>query len=125
MGDLFSPGLIGEELVDGTYHPLDVYTDESGALRGHSPTLGLDLCVRDDNELRLFDPADGTWLLRSRDKSRVISEQREALREQAAEIERASRPDGDPTAVNADSPSHPCLAMKSLTMLLNSPGVSK
>ena len=88
MGDLFSPGLIGEELVDGTYHPLDVYTDESGALRGHSPTLGLDLCVRDDNELRLFDPADGTWLLRSRDKSRVISEQREALREQTAEIER-------------------------------------
>ncbi len=88
MGNLFSPGLIGEELVDGTYHALDVHADESGALRGHSPTLGLDLCVRGDNELRLFDPADGTWLLRSRDKSRVIDEQDEALREQAAEIER-------------------------------------
>ncbi len=88
MGNLFSPGLIGEELVDGTYRPLDVSEDESGGLRGHSPTLGLDLCVRDDNELRLLDPADGTWLLRSRDKSRVISEQDEALREQAAEIER-------------------------------------
>ena len=81
MGDLFSPGLIGERLVDGTYRSLDVRTDESGVLRGHSPTLGLDLCVRDNNELRLFDPADGTWLLRSRDKSRVIDEQ-------AAEIER-------------------------------------
>ena len=81
MGDLFSPGLIGEQLVDGTYRPLDVRTDETGALRGRSPTLGLDLCVRDGNELRLFDPADGTWLLRSRDKSRVINEQ-------AAEIER-------------------------------------
>ena len=29
MGNLFSPGLIGEELVDGTYHPLDVHADES------------------------------------------------------------------------------------------------
>ena len=81
MGDLFSPGLIGEQLVDGTYRSLDVRSDESGALRGHSPALGLDLCVRDHNELRLFDPSDGTWLLRSRDKSRVIDEQ-------AAEIQR-------------------------------------
>ena len=81
MGNLFSPGLIGEVLVDGTYHPLEVRADESGALRGHSPTLGVDLYVRDDNQLRLFDPADETWLLRSRDKSRVISEQ-------AVEIER-------------------------------------
>ena len=88
MGGLFSPGLIGERLVDGAYRSLDVHTDDSGDLRGHSPSLGLDLCVRENNELRLFDPADGTWLLRSRDKSAVISEQRDALREQAAEIER-------------------------------------
>ena len=80
--------MIGEELVVGTYRSLGVHTDETGALRGHIPTLGLDLCIRGGNELRLFNPADGTWLLRSWDKSRVISEQRDALREQAAEIER-------------------------------------
>ena len=63
LGDQFSPVLIGERLVDGEYQRIDVYADESGILRGYSPTLGLDLCVIENGELRLYDPVGREWLL--------------------------------------------------------------
>ena len=54
--------LIGERLVNGEYEPIAVETDADGILRGHSDVLGLDLCVRGDLDLRLYDPAQGEWL---------------------------------------------------------------
>ncbi len=97
----FSPELVGEYLADGEYRALDVYTDADGVLRGHSPVLGLDLCVR-DGMLRLYDPAAGEWLLNHgeqaialvekdvviREQADSLAEKDAALIEQAAELER-------------------------------------
>ena len=58
----FNPPLIGERLVDGEYRPIEVTTDADGILRGHSPVLGLDLCVLPGGLLRFYDPERGQWL---------------------------------------------------------------
>ncbi|MCY3637577.1 MAG: Uma2 family endonuclease, partial [Chloroflexi bacterium] len=60
-GECFNPALIGERLVNGEYRPIDV-TDDDGILRGRSDVLSLDICVRDELELRLYDPVRGEWL---------------------------------------------------------------
>ena len=52
----------GDMLVDGQYEPIPVDRDRDGVIRGHSPTLGLDLCW-DDRRLRFYDPAKGEYLL--------------------------------------------------------------
>ena len=52
----------GDVLVAGEYDPIPVDRDSNGVLRGHSPTLGLDLCW-DDGCLRFYDPAKGEYLL--------------------------------------------------------------
>ena len=52
----------GDMLVDGQYEPISVDRDRDGVIRGHSPTLGLDLCW-DDRRLRFYDPAKGEYLL--------------------------------------------------------------
>lgn len=58
----FNPPLVGERLVDGEYRPIEVTTDADGILRGHSPVLGLDLCVLPGGLLRFYDPERGQWL---------------------------------------------------------------
>ena len=63
QGEFPMPPLIGERLVNGVYVPIDVTRDESGILRGYSPTLGLELCVTADGELRLYDPDRREWRL--------------------------------------------------------------
>ena len=54
--------LIGERLVNGVYEQIAIETDADGILRGHSAVLELDLCVRGELELRLYDPSTGEWL---------------------------------------------------------------
>ena len=88
-GDLLPSALIGERLVDGEYRPLSVYTDGSGRMLGHSPVLGLDMCVRNSFELRLYDPAAERWLLSPDEKETTLREQAVALREKAAELREA------------------------------------
>ena len=61
-GSYYPVPLIGERLVSGEYEPIAVETDANGILRGHSDVLGLDLCVRAEFQLRLYDPATGEWL---------------------------------------------------------------
>ena len=77
-GAHYSLPLIGERLVNGEYQPIEVGTDADGILRGHSDVLGLDLCVRAELELRLYNPTTGEWL-RSHQESedeRIAAEQR-------------------------------------------------
>ena len=62
LGECFTPPLMGEMLVEGEYQPIQIETDTVGILRGYSATLGLDVCVRPDGELRLHDPVAGEWL---------------------------------------------------------------
>ena len=81
--------LIGERLVDGEYRPMSVYTDGSGYLRGHSQVLGLDICVRDGSDLRLYDPSAEQWLLSPDEKETALQEQSDELREKADELREA------------------------------------
>ena len=94
-GKHFREVLIGERLVDGEYVRMEVRRGADGTLRGRSDFLGLDLCVRPDGQIRLYDPAAGEWLL---SHGEAVSEREEAareldianaaLRESNAEIER-------------------------------------
>ena len=81
-GRYFREVLIGERLVNGEYVPLEVRRGADGMLRGHSEFLGLDLCVRPDGQIRLYDPAAGEWL-------RSHSEAEEAARERDIAARRA------------------------------------
>jgi len=62
VGNLFEPRLIGERLVDGEYRRMYVAMDASGILRWYSAVLGLDMCVLDNGEFRLYDPIKREWL---------------------------------------------------------------
>ena len=87
-GKYFREVLIGERLVNGEYVPLEVRRGADGMLRGRSDFLRLDLCVRPDGQIRLYDPAAGEWLS-SHDEA--VSERdmaNAALIEANAEIER-------------------------------------
>ena len=41
---------------------MEVCRDADGTLRGYSDFLRLDICVRPDGLIRLYDPASGEWL---------------------------------------------------------------
>ena len=73
-GDYFSPPLVGELLEDGQYTGMPLATDDEGILRGHSPVLGLELCVMPDGNLRFYDPV-------SRQRLRTHGESEAAERE--------------------------------------------
>ena len=88
LRECFDPPLAGERLVDGAYEPIDVAQDADGILRGYSPLLGLDICVRDDL-LRLYDPVNGDWL-RNLSESETARASAEEARAQAEATLRAT-----------------------------------
>ncbi len=89
-GECFNPPLAGEVLVDGQYRPIPVEEDSSGILRAHSVMLGLDICVRPDGELRLYDPVADEWL-RNLDESENA---REAAEDRVRQLEALLRQHG-------------------------------
>ena len=118
-GAYFPVPLVGERLVNDEYEPIEVDTDADGILRGHSDVLGLDICVREGSEeiegrmlpeLRLYDPAQGEWLLSHREseverlaaqeRASVAQERAAAAEERIRELEAQMRlhgiaPEGD------------------------------
>ena len=80
-GKLFSPALEGDRLVDGRYQAIQVGEDDAGVLRGHSNMLELDVCVRPELELKLYDPSAGTWLLNLVETSDALEQTQDALSE--------------------------------------------
>ena len=60
-GELYGQLLAGEYLADGAYIAFEVSTEPSGAMRGYSPTLGLDLWATDER-LWFRNPANGEFL---------------------------------------------------------------
>ena len=80
--------LIGERLVNGEYVRMEVRRDADGTLRGYSDLLKLDLCVRPDGRIRLYDPAAGEWLSSHDEAVDERDIANAALRERDAEIER-------------------------------------
>ena len=84
-GSYFAPPLIGERLEGGEYAEMPVAAGGDGILRGHSPVLGLDLCVLPDGNLRFHDPASGQWLRTLHDAENALRAEQAAR--QAAEDE--------------------------------------
>ena len=84
-GELFTPTLEGDQLVGNDYQPIPIASDDAGILRGYSAVLGLDVCVRPELELRLYDSSTDEWL-------RNLDEAEDALaeseRQNAAQAER-------------------------------------
>ena len=62
-GELFTPPLAWERLVDGAYQAMPLSTGSDGTLWAHSAVLGLDVCAREDLTLQLYDPVGGQWLI--------------------------------------------------------------
>ncbi|MYC34959.1 MAG: Uma2 family endonuclease [Chloroflexi bacterium] len=96
-GKLFTPALEGDRLVDAAYRPIQIAADDDGVLRGHSEVLGLDVCVRPELELRLYDPATGTWLRNLNEAEAALAEstrQNEAQTARIHELEALMRQQG-------------------------------
>ena len=62
-GELYGQLLAGEYLADGAYIPFEMHHERSGAMWGHSPTLGLDLWADGNaDRLRFRNPSNGEFL---------------------------------------------------------------
>ena len=88
-GDHFTPPLIMETLDGTEYREQPLTTDADGNLRGHSAVLGLDFCVSPEQQLRLYDPAAGEWLLthqESEDARRAEADARRAAEDEIARL---------------------------------------
>ena len=96
-GDLYGYALSRDVLVDGVYHPIDLYTEDDGTIWDYSAVLDLCICwnpawdwdVDDESHLRFYDRNTGRYLC---DISLVEAERDEAVagREQAvAALEQA------------------------------------
>ncbi len=86
-GEFYGEPLVGEQLVDGEYRRLEMRRESDGRVWSHSEALNLDLWWT-DGDLRLWDPAAGSWLLRREEEraGRVAAESRVA--ELEAELRR-------------------------------------
>ena len=62
-GALFTPPLAWERLQDGAYQPMPLSTEPDGTIWAHSDVLGLDVCVRADLTIQLYDPVSGQWFI--------------------------------------------------------------
>ena len=78
-GALYGHLLAGEYLADGAYIPVELHSEQSGAVWGYSPTLGLDLWATDDR-LWFRNPATGEFL------GNVLEQQRGRLAEQEGRL---------------------------------------
>ena len=98
-GEMHTPALQADRLVDGAWEPIDVTLDGDGRLCGYSSALRLDVYA-EGQRLRLRDPRTGLWLpntdetRRQRDdaQARAKAAQDQAKAEAAArEAETAAR----------------------------------
>ena len=60
-GDHYGAPLVGETLVDGEYHKMDMFHRADGSVWGHSPALNLELHWQ-NGRLRFYDLARHRWL---------------------------------------------------------------
>ena len=60
-GEHLGAPLVGETLVDGEYHELEMVRGDDDGVWGYSPVLNLELHW-DEGRLRFYDPVGGRWL---------------------------------------------------------------
>ena len=61
-GDFYGAGLVGERLVDGEYHRIEMVVESDGRVWGRSEVLGLDIWW-EEGRLRFWDRESESWLL--------------------------------------------------------------
>lgn len=96
-GSNYGFSLMGLQLVDGEYAPIELTELPNGAVSGHSEVLGLTL-VWEDGEIHVIDPETG---LRLRRPTELASDERAARQE--AEQERRSRAEAERRAIAAEA----------------------
>ena len=87
-------GLYGDRLVDGGYEEIALVVGADGGVRGHSPTLGIDL-AQENGHLRLRDPGAGGCVLNlaeERAARLALEAENRQLRERLRRDEGAGRP---------------------------------
>lgn len=88
-GDFYGEPLVGERLIHGEYHRLEMRAEDDGRVWGHSDLLNLDLWW-DNGELRFWDPVAEQWLLTIEEEhdGRLAAEARaESAEARAAQLE--------------------------------------
>ena len=98
-GEMHTPALQADRLVNGAWEPIDITPDEDGRLCGYSRALRLDVYA-EGQRLRLRDPRTGLWLpdtdetRRQRDDAQARAK---AAQDQAKAAETARRAAEDQT----------------------------
>ena len=91
-GEFYGEPLVGERLVNGEYRRLEMRRETDGRVWAHSDALNLDLWWT-DGDLRFWDPAAESWLLRREEERARVEEERAGrmAAETRAEEERVDR----------------------------------
>ena len=89
-GEFYGEPLVGERLVDGEYRRLEMRRESDGRVGGRSDVLNLDLWWT-DGDLRFWDPAAESWLLRREEErtGRLAAQARAGTAENRAETAEA------------------------------------
>ena len=77
-GEFYGEPLVGERLMDREYRRLEMRRESDGRVWSHSDVLNLELWWM-DGDLRFWDPASESWLLR-REEERARAEEERAGR---------------------------------------------
>ena len=85
-GEFYGEPLVGERLVDGEYRRLEMRRESGGRVWGHSEALNLELWWV-DGDLRFWDPAAESWLLRREEERARAEEERARAGEERARAE--------------------------------------
>ena len=88
-GDFYGEGLVGEYLVDGEFHRLEMHVRHDGRVWGRSEVLGLDVWWAEDRVL-FWDLESESWLLSQEEEraGRLEAEARaDAAEARLAELE--------------------------------------
>ncbi|MCY4652555.1 MAG: Uma2 family endonuclease [Dehalococcoidia bacterium] len=96
-GDHYGEPLVGETLVDGEYHALEMVRGADGSVRGYSATLSLELHW-EEGRLLFYDPVEGRWLA-NMEEAGVAREAAEAQ----VESERSARESAEARAETAEA----------------------
>ena len=87
----FIPPIVGEQIENGEYIPMELTTDSDGILRGRSAVLGLDVCALPDGNLRFYDPVSQQWLRTHGEEAEARQAAEAALSEETAAREAAEQ----------------------------------
>ena len=84
-GQFYGQPLAGDQLVNGTYQPIDLTTEPDGILKGYSQPLRLSLCWRDE-KLVFYNHETGAYLRNLSQAETALQDTEAALLDANAKI---------------------------------------